>query len=79
MRRDLMDILVCPVCKEPLELTVEREEDGEVIAGTLTSPGCKRTYPIEDGIPNLLPPNEGTAPSASSGQALDPLASADPG
>ena len=55
MRRDLMDILACPVCKEPLELTVEREEDGEVITGTLTSPGCKTTYPIEDGIPNLLP------------------------
>ena len=54
MRRDLMDILVCPVCKEPLELVVEREEDGEVLAGTLTSPGCKATYPIEDGIPNLL-------------------------
>ena len=55
MRRDLMDILVCPVCKEPLELTVEREEDGEVIAGTLTSARCGATYPIEDGIPNLLP------------------------
>ena len=27
MRRDLMDILVCPVCKEPLELHAEREED----------------------------------------------------
>ena len=64
MRRDLMDILVCPVCKEPLELTVEREEDGEVLTGTLTSPGCGATYPIEDGIPNLLPgPVSGPASS----------------
>ena len=55
MRRDLMDILVCPVCKDPLELVVEREEDGEVLTGTLASPGCGATYPIEDGIPNLLP------------------------
>ena len=55
MRRDLMDILVCPVCKGPLELAVEREEDGEIITGTLTSAACNTTYPIEDGIPNLLP------------------------
>ncbi|MCI0821476.1 MAG: methytransferase partner Trm112 [Chloroflexi bacterium] len=64
MRRDLMDILVCPVCKEPLDLAVEREEDGEVLTGTLTSPGCGATYPIEDGIPDLLPgPVSGPASS----------------
>ena len=57
MRRDLMDILVCPVCKERLELVVEREEDGEIITGTLTSAACSTTYPIEDGIPNLLSPD----------------------
>ena len=50
-----MDILVCPVCKDRLELAVESDQDGEVLSGTLTSPGCKATYPIEDGIPNLLP------------------------
>ena len=56
MRRDLMDILVCPVSKGPLTLTVTTETDGEIIEGMLA---CEEghSYPIEDGIPNLLPPD----------------------
>lgn len=56
MRRDLLDILVCPVSKQPLELTVEEEQDGEIIRGYLYSRAVDFKYPIEDGIPNLLPP-----------------------
>ncbi|HJM76536.1 MAG TPA: methytransferase partner Trm112 [Dehalococcoidia bacterium] len=57
MRRDLMDILACPVCKHELTLTVDREEDDEVIEGSLHCATCDETYPITDGIPNLLPPD----------------------
>ena len=56
MRRDLMDILACPVCKSSLELTVEKEEGEEIIAGTLRCQQCQEDYPIQDSIPNLLPP-----------------------
>lgn len=56
MKEDLMDILCCPVCKGELELTVEREEDSEVVEGTLYCDDCDETYEIEDGIPDLLPP-----------------------
>ena len=56
MKRDLMDILVCPVCKGQLTLTVVREEDGEIVEGSLHCAACDETYPIEDTIPNLLPP-----------------------
>ena len=56
MRRELVDILACPMCKGDLELTVEQEENGEVIAGRLDCPTCPETYPIEASIPNLLPP-----------------------
>ena len=56
MRRDLMDILVCPVTKEPLELVVEEEEGDEIIRGHLYSKSIDFKYPIVDGIPNLLPP-----------------------
>lgn len=56
MRRDLMDILVCPVTKEPLELVVDEEENDEIIRGHLYSKSIDFKYPIEDGIPNLLPP-----------------------
>lgn len=57
MRRDLMDILACPVCKSPLLLHDEVEENDEVITGTLHCPECPQSYPIIDAIPNLLPPS----------------------
>jgi uncharacterized protein YbaR (Trm112 family) len=55
MQPDLMDYLVCPECKGELTLTVDREEDEEIIAGDLRCTPCRATYPIEDGIPNLIP------------------------
>ena len=57
MKEDLMDIICCPVDKAELELDVETAEDGDVIEGTLTCTECGEVYPIEDGIPNLLPPD----------------------
>ncbi len=57
MRKDLMDILACPMCKGDLELSIEKEEGEEVVKGALSCAKCKEQYPIEDGIPNLLPPD----------------------
>jgi uncharacterized protein YbaR (Trm112 family) len=57
MKKDLMDILACPVCKAKLTLTVEQEKDGEIVTGSLYCGKCDHTYPIEDTIPNLLPPD----------------------
>ena len=51
-----MDILACPVCKGELELTVVAEEGDEVVTGSLVCHRCDETYPIDDAIPNLLPP-----------------------
>lgn len=57
MKRKLMDILACPVCKHhPLDLTVAREDEREVLEGKIRCPRCNIDYPIEDGIPNMLPP-----------------------
>lgn len=64
MRRDLMDILVCPVGKDPLTLTVSEESDDEVLEGTLTC-ADGHSYSIEGGIPNLLPPERGRTGEAS--------------
>ena len=55
MKRDLLDILCCPTCKGELLLTVEKEADNEILSGHFTCKKCKATYPIEEGIPNLLP------------------------
>ena len=57
MRRELMEVLACPVCKGQLELVVEQEESEEVVTGQLICQACNETYPIEDSIPNLLPPH----------------------
>lgn len=54
-----MDILACPICKGDLELNATDMSDSvdEVITGTLYCQKCDEYYPIEDGIPNMLPPN----------------------
>ncbi|MDZ4231075.1 MAG: methytransferase partner Trm112 [Dehalococcoidales bacterium] len=56
MKRELMDILACPVCKGKLELSVAEEDEEEVVSGSLYCPKCRTRYPITDTIPNLLPP-----------------------
>lgn len=56
MKKSLMEVLCCPVCKTELKLKVEEEEGDEVIEGTLTCTECGHPYRIDDGIPNLLPP-----------------------
>jgi len=43
---DLLDILICPACKSPLDL----KNDGE----SLKCNECHRVYPVRDGIPTLL-------------------------
>jgi uncharacterized protein len=44
--QELLDILVCPLCKEPVTLTPD---------GTGLKCGkCRRVYPIEDDIPVML-------------------------
>ena len=43
---DLLDMLVCPVCKKPLAL----KADG----GGLKCGECRRVYPIQDDIPIML-------------------------
>jgi uncharacterized protein YbaR (Trm112 family) len=57
MDEDLMEILCCPLDKHELELEVDERDDGEILAGQLVCTECGEVYPIEDGIPNLLPPD----------------------
>jgi uncharacterized protein len=44
--QDLLEILVCPVCKKPLVLKVNPE--------SLKCDACQRVYPVRDNIPVLL-------------------------
>ena len=58
MKRELMEILACPGCKGELELSVEQEDDREVISGSLYCPRCQVHYPIVDAIPHQLLPQQ---------------------
>lgn len=57
MKRDMMEILACPMCKGDLQLAAKKEEGDEILEGELRCPKCGEAYPIEDSIPNLLPPD----------------------
>jgi len=57
MKKELMEILVCPVCKGKLELSVTEENGQEIVSGSLACPACGVDYPIVDTIPHLLPPD----------------------
>ena len=59
MKRELMAVLACPVCKGELTLTVAEENKKEIVTGSLFCAKCNHSYPIEDTIPNLLPPDRG--------------------
>ncbi|HVA18041.1 MAG TPA: Trm112 family protein [Candidatus Dormibacteraeota bacterium] len=44
--KDLLDILVCPLCKTPVKLTANGEG--------LKCETCRRVYPIRGDIPVML-------------------------
>jgi uncharacterized protein YbaR (Trm112 family) len=58
VRRKLLDILCCPVCKGELTLKVIEENESEIVEGSLWCNACEVEYPIIEGIPNLLPSDE---------------------
>jgi uncharacterized protein len=53
--QDLLDILVCPVCKKALVL----KDEGQ----SLKCAECRRVYPVRDGIPIMLVDEAVTDPS----------------
>ena len=55
MKRSLMDILCCPVCKGDLVLHIDAEDEKEILEGYLHCATCNVDYPIREGIPDLLP------------------------
>ena len=57
MKPELMEILVCPICRGDLKLDVTKKEGDEIVEGTLTCSNCGDVFPIEESIPNLLPPD----------------------
>lgn len=58
MKQNLLDILACPDCLSPLELSKfkeTREHPAEILEGALLCENCASTYPVIDAIPRFVP------------------------
>ncbi len=55
MKKAIIDILCCPVCKSDIILKVETEEKDDIIKGFFTCKKCNKVYKISEGIPDFLP------------------------
>lgn len=56
MQLKLLDVLACPECGGALAVTtVEKDDEGEVLDGSLDCAGGVHQYPIEKGIPRFVP------------------------
>ena len=57
MKESLVDILCDPLDKSELELHVTKRDGDEIIEGKFVGTVTGEEYPIEDGIPDLRPPD----------------------
>lgn len=55
MNKKLLEILACPKCAGDLRL--QTTDSDEVIEGTLTCSSCAATYPVSNGIPRFVEPD----------------------
>jgi uncharacterized protein YbaR (Trm112 family) len=46
MKRDFVDILVCPVCKSSLKLDVTEEKGSDIVSGSLFCRNCNHSYTV---------------------------------
>jgi len=57
MNRGLLDFLCCPVTGKPLQLKETEEAAGEIWSGVLYTPDGESEYPIVEGIPRFVSPD----------------------
>jgi ubiquinone/menaquinone biosynthesis C-methylase UbiE len=57
VKRSAISTLRCPACREKLELEADPSAERDLLAGSLLC-ACGRGYPIENGIPNLIYPDQ---------------------
>ena len=55
MNKKLLEILACPKCAGDLRL--QTTDSDEVVEGTLTCSSCAATYPVSNGIPRFVEPD----------------------
>ena len=57
MRAKLIEVLACPKCAGDLTCAATREAGGEIEEGRLTCSGCGAAYPVTNGIPRFVEPD----------------------
>jgi uncharacterized protein YbaR (Trm112 family)/ubiquinone/menaquinone biosynthesis C-methylase UbiE len=67
LRPDFIDLLSCPTCGHDLRLEPSARgglaEDGHVLEGGLACDVCGTSFPIERGVPRLLPSDKNRSPT----------------
>ena len=53
LKPKLLSYLICPSCEGPLDLSVAKLEEEEIIEGELRCPACASAFPITGGIPRF--------------------------
>ena len=69
MRVEALEYLACPRCGAGLSVDDPVRAEREIVAGRLACSGDCGAYPIEDGVPRLLPELAGASLDATDGQA----------
>lgn len=57
MQTKLLKILACPKCKSDLSLNQTETFDEEIVEGSLACATCEKNYPITNGIPRFIEPD----------------------
>ena len=56
MKKSFLDVIRCPLCKSSFDVHTHMENSDDIIQGSLVCKGCEEVFPIDNSIPNLLPP-----------------------
>ena len=54
MKKQILDILHCPMCTQNLTLIDKEVVEGEVIDGALVCNGCQSSFRIMNGVPRMI-------------------------
>jgi SAM-dependent methyltransferase/uncharacterized protein YbaR (Trm112 family) len=66
MLEQLLDILICPAClpeEHPLSAKVTKIRGEDILEGDLLCPTCGASYPIRQGLADLIPPGAPVPPA----------------
>ena len=55
MNRDLVQHLVCPMCRGELQLSARETHDQSVESGSVECQQCISSFRIDEGVIDLLP------------------------